>query len=335
MIDSVLNSLRRLEAIIEYGNDLVAIINADGLYSYVGPSVKRILNIEPEAFIRKSLFEFIHPDDTGRIHSHFDAILTTDKPVYIEPFRFSDMKGSWHWVETYATNRINDPIIRGIIANSRDITDKVELEQERLGMLETLKASNERYELVIEATRDMIWDMNFMGKSKRVLQAIKSKNGFDNDIVDDSSWPRNIHPDDKEKVLESIEDAILNPDTKSWQKEYRYINPDGSVSYISDQGFIIRNGYNEATRIVGAMHDITGLKEHQLEVLKQNEKLREIASISSHQIRRPVASILGLMSLLDRKALNGTSNAEIIEYLEKATHELDEIITNIIYKTVE
>ncbi|MDF2431245.1 MAG: hypothetical protein JWP44_876 [Mucilaginibacter sp.] len=69
-------------------------------------------------------------------------------------------------------------------------------------------------------------------------------------------------------------------------------------------------------------------------VKEQNARLQEIASISSHEIRRPVATILGLVNLFDPNNLNNPLNKEIINHLDVTAKELDSVIHAIIEKTI-
>lgn len=67
----------------------------------------------------------------------------------------------------------------------------------------------------------------------------------------------------------------------------------------------------------------------------QNHRLQEIASISSHQLRRPVATILGLVNLFDTGNPENAINHDIIAHLKVTAAELDEVIHNIVKKTLE
>ena len=62
--------------------------------------------------------------------------------------------------------------------------------------------------------------------------------------------------------------------------------------------------------------------------------LQEIASISSHEIRRPVATILGLTNLFDQNNLENPLNREIIDHIDLTAKELDTVIHRIVEKTV-
>ncbi|SDF77941.1 PAS domain S-box-containing protein [Mucilaginibacter pineti] len=84
-------------------------------------------------------------------------------------------------------------------------------------------------------------------------------------------------------------------------------NPDGEIIGVS---------YNAT--------DITKRVEQEQRVLAQNESLREIAFIQSHELRRPVASIMGLMDLV--KADGRAKDIEELQLMEKAVAELDEKI---------
>jgi PAS domain S-box-containing protein len=77
--------------------------------------------------------------------------------------------------------------------------------------------------------------------------------------------------------------------------------------------------------------DITKRKRNEEKILEQNEALRKIAHLQSHELRKPVASILGLMQLL--KMEENRSNPQVLEMMERAVQELDETIHQIVRNT--
>lgn len=92
--------------------------------------------------------------------------------------------------------------------------------------------------------------------------------------------------------------------------------------------------YNPDKEIIGVScnaTDITERLEQEQKVMKQNKSLKEIANIQSHQLRRPVASIIGLMNLF--KAEGYKASEEELRMLEKAVTELDEQIKRIVSHT--
>jgi hypothetical protein len=67
----------------------------------------------------------------------------------------------------------------------------------------------------------------------------------------------------------------------------------------------------------------------------QNKKLIEITFLQTHQVRRPVASVLGLISLVKMDNPNDPINFEVISKLEIVSKELDAIIQEIVKSTTE
>ncbi len=85
----------------------------------------------------------------------------------------------------------------------------------------------------------------------------------------------------------------------------------------------------ENKSIIGVALNITNIdeiKKSEQQVMAQNEALKKIAFIQSHEVRRPVATILGLINLIDKENMNEPFNAIVIDKLEVTVKELDEVI---------
>ena len=142
-------SEQRFKSLVQEGSDLIAILNEEGIYTYVSPTSLPILGIAPETFIGRSPFEFIHPEDKERALENLKEVSTNQK-VRVSPFRFKNEQGEWRWIETVLTNMLENPAINGIVANSRDITDKIE-EENRLKLFEKIINSTSDAIMLTEA----------------------------------------------------------------------------------------------------------------------------------------------------------------------------------------
>ena len=120
----ILQSEQRFKALVQEGSDLIAILNTEGEYIYVSPTSLTILGLNPDVFIGKNVFDFIHPDDIEKATVYLERVLSENK-VITEPFRFRNDKFEWRWIETVVTNMLDNPAIKGIVANSRDITESL------------------------------------------------------------------------------------------------------------------------------------------------------------------------------------------------------------------
>lgn len=117
--------------LIENASDLITLLDEDSIITYQSPSVRRILEMDEEAFIGESIFVFIHPDDLRYVTDRLYQLLRgSDDSPQIE-FRLRHGSGTWRVVEGMATNLLDDEIVHGLLLNLRDVTEK-RLADERL-----------------------------------------------------------------------------------------------------------------------------------------------------------------------------------------------------------
>lgn len=87
-------------------------------------------------------------------------------------------------------------------------------------------------------------------------------------------------------------------------------------------------------RTVNILRVLIESKKNETYIKEQNNRLHAIANISSHELRRPVATILGLVNLFDKHNEMNPLNNEIIDYLYISTRELDKVIHDIVEQTI-
>lgn len=143
-------SEQRYKALVQEASELVMILNFEGAYTYVSPSSKMILGIDPDLILNSNFFHLIHPEDLASVKEDFLKLEHT-KRIQLKSFRVRSKSEEWRWLETILTNLTQDPSVGGIVANSRDITDFVEQENK---LIESLL----RYNIVAKATSDTVTD---------------------------------------------------------------------------------------------------------------------------------------------------------------------------------
>jgi two-component system, chemotaxis family, sensor kinase Cph1 len=111
------------------------------------------------------------------------------------------------------------------------------------------------------------------------------------------------------------------------------------VTYSSEPSIWFKTEFypvNEQGNIIGIALNITNidrLKKSEKLIKAQNEQLIEIAFIQSHKVRRPVATILGLVAIFNKDDLADEFNGLVLDKLVLATEELDEVIHSILGAT--
>lgn len=130
---------QRFRTIIEQSSDIVSILDRDGTYVYQSPSVESILGYDPEEFVGETIFEYVHPDDRERVRTEFLAAIDNPDRTPTVEYRFQHSDGSWRVVESRGTNMMDDPVVGGLVVNSRDVTDRRRREQRMNVLNRTLR----------------------------------------------------------------------------------------------------------------------------------------------------------------------------------------------------
>lgn len=313
----------RFKSLIQEGSDLIAIVTHEGIFDYVNTSTKSILGIDEHWLIGKLVFDFIHTADREQVKKEFKRI-SVSKRVIMTPYRFKIRDDEYRWIETILT-RADDDSIDGVISNSRDITQRIENETKTL-------ESISRFNIVSKATSDAIWDWDISTGVIICNKGMKGIFGYERSDYDNNWFNAQVHPDDLERLIEEMKEAILNRTSKA-ASEYRFRCADGTYKYVLDRSFLLFDNNGEPARMIGSMQDITERVNYIRDIEQQNTRLREISWMQSHHVRAPLARILGISTLIADHLKNGPESDELLDYLLKSVHELDLVVRDIVKKT--
>jgi diguanylate cyclase (GGDEF)-like protein/PAS domain S-box-containing protein len=112
----------RFRALLENSSDAIVVFARDGSASYTSPAFERLVGRPQGDFALSG--DFVHPDDLARGRQlAADVVADPSLPRRAE-LRLRDETGEWHWFEVSCTNRLDDPSVRGIVANLRDVTER-------------------------------------------------------------------------------------------------------------------------------------------------------------------------------------------------------------------
>jgi PAS domain S-box-containing protein len=140
---------------------------------------------------------------------------------------------------------------------------------------EALDALNERYRMVARATTDAIWDWDLRQNDVTWNEALQTTYGHSPGPLECGGewWLAQIHPDDRAAVNRSIH-AVIDGGGTNWTHEYRFRRADGSHATVLDRGFVIRDAQGRATRMIGAMLDLSGLRQAEAALRRSEDRLR-------------------------------------------------------------
>ncbi len=129
----------RYQRLIENATDVVTVLDADGRITFQSPSAERVLGYDPDEMVGDVVFEYVHPEDRDRAVEAFDRGVSGEGFDERLEYRFRHADGSWRTVESIGRNRLDDPVVEGVVVNSRDVTGRRRQERE-------LAAANDRLE---------------------------------------------------------------------------------------------------------------------------------------------------------------------------------------------
>jgi PAS domain S-box-containing protein len=148
------------------------------------------------------------------------------------------------------------------IATMNNISTKAAIEK-------SLLASHERFEHATRATRDVIYDWNLMTNELLWGESLNEQFGYETNPGNFTihTWTNNVHPDDRQAFVDHLNDVLSGANlAPTHDLEYRLRRSDGSYAYITDRAIVIRSDEGKSVRIIGAIEDISGRKESELQL---------------------------------------------------------------------
>ncbi len=148
--EALYRSERYYRALIENALDLIALLTEDGRIRYASLAYQRVLGYAPEELLGKSAFDFVHPDDLPHVREAVAHGIASPGVPQSVTYRFRHAEGAWRILEARGVNFLHDPVIAGIVVNSRDVTEQ--------------KAAEDTSRRLLEAAPDAMVIVNEEGK---------------------------------------------------------------------------------------------------------------------------------------------------------------------------
>lgn len=226
----------------------------------------------------------------------------------------------WFQVSVY-------PLDNGLSVFFRDITQQKEDEIQRHQNQQNLLA-------LIHNTEDLMWCVDCNLRYFIFNESYKQhyKKAFGEDVFVGKSALNDIQGKEHVDKWKGLYQKALN-----------------GAKFTVEMDFIVSENYYFTTirfnpiydaneKIIGVgcfLQDITERKLHLRKIEQQNKQLKQIAFITSHKVRVPLANILGLAEILDKEDPLNPANCTIIEHIKTSAKQLDASIINMVQQTVD
>ncbi|MEO3405843.1 PAS domain S-box protein [Mucilaginibacter sp. CAU 1740] len=318
-----------LNSLIDSQTNFLVRIDVEGNFTYVNPQFTKTFGYAWNEIIGHHFSETTIPQEVYKCEEAFVNCLENPGKIVKLIHKKPDKRGFLHDTEWEFISIIDDNgkvvEIQGI---GQDITQQLHAQEEAMRIKTSLEA-------LINNTQDHIWSVDrerrymYMNQSYisqiTYLTGVEPKKGdysnkhagFTKQIIDE--W--NIY---YQRALNGENYTVISQSA----------DPAGGRPLYFEVNF--NPIYTASGEIIGVGcfgHNITSRLKNQQDLMDQNLRLRNIASLSSHELRRPVASMLGLISIMDRENFFNPDNEAIIGHVLTVSKEIDEVVRLIVDST--
>jgi PAS domain S-box-containing protein len=196
---------------------------------------------------------------------------------------------------------------RALEALSRQVVGQLELRRlnrAQTRFIDELRATNERFEVILRATNDIIWDWDIPANKVAWNERVQDILGHpvEEYTRDPSWWFTLVHPDDRERVAAGFRKAVAGG-AVHWTDEYRVRRANGTYARVLDRGSILRNAQGEPLRILGAVMNISEREEMRarLALADRMASVGTLAAGVAHEINNPLAYVIANLDYARRE----------------------------------
>ncbi len=232
----------------------------------------------------------VYSKDRARIATAVRRVME-EGVVFREEFRVVQADGSVHWL--FGSGRpLRDERgrCRHVVGVTLDITERRRAQEEMQNLNAVLEArvrertiklveANERWNWVVRATNDGVWDWDLVHDTAYFSPRWKEMHGFlESDRTESTKeWLARIHAEDRPRVVKALARCRAGEGSQ-FHEEYRVQRKDGTYVWVLDRGIAVFNDEGRAIRMIGAESDITWRKEAEMLLREREAQLRELSA---------------------------------------------------------
>ncbi|MBS1733631.1 MAG: PAS domain S-box protein, partial [Bacteroidetes bacterium] len=258
---------------VESIRDGFFMLDNNWIITYWNREIEEISGVKSEKVVGRSFWDFFSSLGNLKLYSECRKAKQLNTSSRFE--EFIQYNNAWIEVQVY-------PSEEGLSVFFKNITDKKNAE-------EAMRLSNERFDLVVKATNDLVWDWDIIkGEIYRNDSGVERVFGHKSteQMKTNQQWLDFIHPDDRNRIDEQIAYYISSDKETSFNFEYRFRREDGEYNYINDRGYIIRNKLGIVVRMIGAARDVTEQKKIAKEIEESEQRYKMFVQQSTEGIWR-------------------------------------------------
>lgn len=211
----------KFKNLVEYSLGASIILNENIQIIYASQSIKHILGYSVKDSTNLNFKEFILPDDSSFFDDSVKSILSDSKQTLSQLiYRVRHKDGSTHWIESNMSNLLYEPSIKGIVINFKDVTERIQAEQQLIKEKELLNSIINSlpgiFYLFNKEGQFLLWNNNFEKISGYSGEEVKHMHPLDFFDVPEQSYLQS-------RIVETFEKGKSAAETYFFTKDKRKI----------------------------------------------------------------------------------------------------------------
>jgi diguanylate cyclase (GGDEF)-like protein/PAS domain S-box-containing protein len=123
-------SVSQFRTLVHHASDLITVVDASGTIVYQSPSIQRLVGQGPDDLAGSNYLDLLVEEDAPHVRSLFADVVAAPQTTFTAEYRVRHADGSSRHVESIVSNMIDDPTVKGLVLNTRDVTDRRSLQEE-------------------------------------------------------------------------------------------------------------------------------------------------------------------------------------------------------------
>ena len=257
---------RLYRSLIEGSSDLITVFDELDNVTYQCPLFARHFGYQTQEFDRQKMLELVHPDDQAGMNERYQKVKAEQCDIAPHKFRFLHCDGSWRILEAHGRYELENPEIGGIVWVARDVTQRVQMEEQ-------LNRSENRFAATFEQSSLGMALVALDGSFLRINQTFSDLTGIARDRMSEHHY-REIMPPDAVATAPESAQKLLDGEVKSLSLERQLCHQNGESRWAQ---FTVSRVVDEiwGDYLLVQVQDIEERRQ-------QNERLRLLESVAVH-----------------------------------------------------
>lgn len=248
-----------------HGPDLVLVLEGDLKVRWVSPSSGRITGYREEELCSRDILSFLHPEDREKAMQAIYFCATHFGVPYLLEVRFRHRDGTYRHHQARVTNLLQDPVVHGVIVNSRDISEQVKVEEALHESEERLRVLSEHSMLGIVILQDNRF--RYMNRAAADIYGLSPEGYQDLDVMETINAV--IHPEDRDFIIDQARRKQRDEGGQVASYAFRVVTRTGETRWLEIYSKTVSNRGRPAALVTIA--DITDRKLAE-EALREKEE---------------------------------------------------------------